>query len=228
MSDGEPRRPTQQDLVRWSEALSAIARTGLGFSDNLYERERFEEVLAVAADIAHAADGEFDHDTAVEHWLSQVGKGVPGYVTPKVGVAAVVGDDEGRMLLVQRADSGIWLYPTGWADVGYSASEVAVKEVREETGVDCEVVRFIGLLDGLRLGFTSVPMYLLQFHCRAIGGELKAHPLETSAVGFFGEDELPWPLAGFGLWGRQAFAAIRGEPLDVFFDVPRDQPWQGG
>lgn len=228
MSDGEPRRPTQQDLVRWSEALSAIARTGLGFSDNLYERERFEEVLAVAADIAHAADGEFDHDTAVERWLGQVGKGVPGYVTPKVGVAAVVGDDEGRMLLVQRADSGIWLYPTGWADVGYSASEVAVKEVREETGIDCEVVRFIGLLDGLRLGFTSVPMYLLQFHCRAIGGELKAHPLETSAVGFFGEDELPWPLAGFGLWGRQAFAAIRGEPLDVFFDVPRDQPWQGG
>ena len=227
MSDGEPRRPTQQDLVRWSEALSAIARTGLGFSDNLYERERFEEVLAVAADIAHAADGEFDHDTAVERWLGQVGKGVPGYVTPKVGVAAVVGDDEGRMLLVQRADSGIWLYPTGWADVGYSASEVAVKEVREETGVDCEVVRFIGLLDGLRLGFTSVPMYLLQFHCRAVGGELKAHPLETSAVGFFGEDELPWPLAGFGLWGRQAFAAIRGEPLDVFFDVPRDQPWQG-
>ena len=228
MSDGEPRRPTQQDLLRWSEALSAIARTGLGFSDNLYERERFEEVLAVAADIAHAADGEFDHDAAVERWLGQVGKGVPGYVTPKVGVAAVVGDDDGRMLLVQRADSGIWLYPTGWADVGYSASEVAVKEVREETGIECEVVRFIGLLDGLRLGFTSVPMYLLQFHCRAIGGELKAHPLECAEVGFFGEDELPWPLAGFGLWGRQAFAAIRGEPLDVFFDVPRDQPWQGG
>ena len=89
MSDGEPRRPTRQDLARWSEALSAIARTGLGFSDNLYERERFEEVLAVAADIAHAADGEFDHDAAVERWLAQVGKGVPGYVTPKVGVAAI-------------------------------------------------------------------------------------------------------------------------------------------
>jgi ADP-ribose pyrophosphatase YjhB (NUDIX family) len=224
--DDDARRPTQQDLVRWSEALSAIARTGLGFTESLYERERFEEVLAVAADIAHAAGGEPDHEAAVTEWMSQVGKGVPGYVTPKVGVAAVVGDEEGRMLLVQRADSGVWLYPTGWADVGYSASEVAVKEVREETGIDCEVVRFIGLLDGLRLGFTRVPMYLLQFHCRAIGGELKAHPLECSDVGFFGEDELPWPLAGFGLWGHQAFAAIRGEPIDVFYDAPRETPWQ--
>ena len=58
-----------------------------------------------------------------------VGEGVPGYVTPKVAVGAVVGNDDGEILLVQRADSGIWLYPTGWADVGYSPAEVAVKEV---------------------------------------------------------------------------------------------------
>jgi ADP-ribose pyrophosphatase YjhB (NUDIX family) len=221
------RRPTQQDLVRWSEALSGIARTGLGFTESLYERERFEEVLAVAADIAHAAGGDFDHDVQIEEWLGQVGQGVPGYVTPKVAVAAIVGDDQGRMLFVQRADSGIWLYPTGWADIGYSASEVVVKEVREETGIECEVVRFVGLLDGLRLGFTRVPMYLLQFHCRMTGGELKAHPLECADVGFFAEDELPWPIAGFNIWGPQAYAAIRGEEIVPFFDRPRDQPWQG-
>ena len=46
--------PTEIDLVRWSEALSAIAKTGLGFSENLYERERYEEVLKVAADIKAA------------------------------------------------------------------------------------------------------------------------------------------------------------------------------
>jgi ADP-ribose pyrophosphatase YjhB (NUDIX family) len=214
-------------LVRWSEALSGIARTGLGFTESLYERERFEEVLAVAADIAHAAGGDFDHDAKIDEWLSQVGQGVPGYVTPKVAVAAIVGDGQGRMLFVQRADSGIWLYPTGWADIGYSASEVVVKEVREETGIECEVVRFVGLLDGLRLGFTRVPMYLLQFHCRMTGGELKAHPLECADVGFFAEDELPWPIAGFNIWGAQAYAAIRGEEIDIFYDAPRDRPWQG-
>ncbi len=221
------RRATQQDLIRWSEALAGIARTGLGFTESLYERERFEEVLAVAADIAHAAGAEFDQEMIVEDWLQQVGKGVPGYVTPKVAVAAIVGDDEGRLLLVQRGDSGIWLYPTGWADVGYSASEVVIKEVREETGIECEVLRFVGVLDGLRLGFTRVPMYLLQFHCRVTGGTLQAHPLECADVGFFSEDDLPWPIAGFNIWGPRAFAAIRGEPMEAFFDPPRDRPWQG-
>ena len=46
---------TPQDLVRWSEALAGIARTGLGFTQSLYEQERFEEVLAVAADMRVAA-----------------------------------------------------------------------------------------------------------------------------------------------------------------------------
>ncbi|HEV3227146.1 MAG TPA: NUDIX hydrolase N-terminal domain-containing protein [Acidimicrobiales bacterium] len=221
------RRPTRQDLIRWSEALAGIARTGLGFTQSLYERERFQEILAVAADIGHAAGGDFDPDHKVEEWLGQVGEGVPGYVTPKVGVAAVVGNERDEILLVQRADSGIWLYPTGWADIGYSASEVAVKEVEEETGIECEVVRFIGVLDGLRLGFTRVPMYLLVFHCRAIGGELQAHPLECADVGWFAEDALPWPVAGYPRWGSHAFAAIRGESVDVLFDAPREAPWRG-
>jgi ADP-ribose pyrophosphatase YjhB (NUDIX family) len=157
--------------------------------------------------------------------MKGVGRGVAGYVTPKVAVGAVVYNDEGEILLVQRADSGIWLYPTGWADVGYSASEIAVKEVREETGILCEPLRLIALLDGLRLGFTTVPLYSLVFLCRALGGELKAHPLETRAVGWFSEDDLPRPLAGIDQWGKQAFRAIRGEELDVLYDEPRDRPW---
>ena len=43
------------DLLRWSETLSAIARTGLGFTQSLYEKERFEEVLKVASDIRAGA-----------------------------------------------------------------------------------------------------------------------------------------------------------------------------
>jgi ADP-ribose pyrophosphatase YjhB (NUDIX family) len=220
--------PTSQDLIRWSEALSGIARTGLGFSDNLYERERFEEVLAVAGDIRAAAeaDEEFDAEHYVEEWMKGVGKGIAGYVTPKAAVGAVVHNDEGKILLVQRADSGIWLYPTGWADVGYSASEIAVKEVREETGILCEPVRLIALLDGMRLGFTRVPLYSLVFLCRAVGGELEAHPLETSDVGWFGQDELPKPLAGIGQWGDHAFRAIRGEDVGVLYDEPRTRPWE--
>lgn len=224
----EPRRPTTADLLRWSEALAGIARTGLGFTQSLYERERFEEVLHVAADIRAAAGAPFEPGELVDEWMKGVGEGVAGYVTPKVAVGAVVGNDRGEILLVQRADSGVWLYPTGWADVGYSASEVAVKEVREETGVLCEPVRLIAVLDGLRLGFTRVPLYSLVFHCRAVGGELAAHPLETADVGWFPQDGLPAPLAGIGHWGDHAFAAIRGEPVDVLFDLPRLPPWEVG
>ncbi|MGH9184607.1 MAG: NUDIX hydrolase N-terminal domain-containing protein [Acidimicrobiales bacterium] len=224
--DQQPAPPTTQDLLRWSEALAGIARTGLGFTESLYEQERFEEVLAVAADIRVAAGSPFDHDHLVAEWMKQVGEGVAGYVTPKIAVGAVVGNDRGELLLVKRADSGVWLYPTGWADVGYSASEVAVKEVREETGIDCEPVRLIAVLDGMRLGFTRVPLYSLVFHCRAVGGELSRHPLECADVGWFAEDELPVPLAAVDLWKRHAFAAIRGEHLDVLYDRPRTEPWR--
>ena len=218
--------PSRGDLLRWSEALAGIARTGLGFTESLYERERFEEVLKVAADIRAAAAEQALAEAYEAEWLRGVGSGVPGYVTPKVAIGAVVGDDEGRILLVQRADSGVWLYPTGWADVGYSPAEVAVKEVEEETGITCEPVRLVAVLDGLRLGFTSVPLYSLVFHCRATGGDLQAHPLETRDVGWFAEDQLPSPLAGFDRWGSKAFAAIRGEPLDVLFDPVRDPVWR--
>lgn len=217
-------------LLRWSESLAAIARTGLGFTENLYERERFEEILHVAADIRAAADGT-EGDTGgsgelVEEWLSQVGRGIPGYVTPKVAVGAAVGNDEGELLLIQRADSGVWLYPTGWCDVGYSAAEVVVKEVEEETGIEAEPLRLIAVLDGLRLGFTRVPLYSLVFHCRAMGGKLEPHPLECRDVGWFRQDSLPSPLAGVERWGEHVFAALRGEHRDVLYDRVRQPMWR--
>ena len=218
--------PSEADLVRWSEALASIARTGLGFTESLYERERFEEVLAIAADIKVASGHAFDTDSVVYEWMSQIGDGIGGYVTPKVAVGAVVGDDEGRILLIQRSDSGIWLYPTGWCDVGYSPSEVVVKEVWEETGIQVEVERVIAIFDGLRLGFTRIPLYSIVFHCRAVGGELTPHPLETMDVGFFASDGLPSPMPGAELWKDHAFAAIRGEPVDIVFDAPRRKPWR--
>jgi len=200
--------------------------TGLGFTDSLYERERFQEILAVAADIRSHVHGGIDPDEQVQEWLDRVGRGVAGYVTPKITVGAVVGNDAGELLLVKRADSGVWLYPTGWADVGYSPAEVVAKEVKEETGILCEVVRPIAVLDGQRRGFTRIPLVSLVFHCRAVGGSLQPHPLECSDVGFFSETALPEPTAGAELWAEHAFQAIRGEDVPVLFDLPRTPPWR--
>ncbi|MCA1845755.1 MAG: NUDIX hydrolase N-terminal domain-containing protein, partial [Actinobacteria bacterium] len=81
LSDRDPRGVSAYDLLRWSEALAGIARTGLGFTDNLYERERFEEVLKVAADIGVAATGgRGSSEALMGQWLGDVGDGVEGYV----------------------------------------------------------------------------------------------------------------------------------------------------
>lgn len=228
VADETPVAPdplTEIELIRWSQTLAGIARTGLGFTASQYERERFEEVLAVAADINCAADRSHDPAPVVQEWLAAVGEGVEGYVTPKVAVGAVVGNDEGKILLIQRSDSGVWLYPTGWADIGYSPSEVALKEVKEETGIVAEVRGLLGVYDGLRRGFSRVPLYSLVFHCHAVGGELAAHPLECLDVGWFGRGDLPSPLASGDVWADAAFAAIEGEPFTLFFDEPRQSVW---
>jgi len=167
VSDAQPQDFTR-DLIRWSETLAAIARTGMGFTQSLYEKERYEEVLKVAADIKSASDDALEirreQDHFVQEWMESIGEGVPGYVTPKVAIGAIVGNEKGEILLVQRKDSGVWLYPTGWADVGYSPAEVAMKEVEEETGIIAEPLQLLGVVDGMRMGFSRFGMYMLLFH----------------------------------------------------------------
>jgi len=222
--------PSESDLIRWSEALAGVARTGLGFTENRFEAERYEEILAIAGDIQASVSNTLPDRLAEEltsEWLRLVGSGVAGYVTPKVAIGAVVGDEEGRLLLIQRADSGVWLYPTGWADVGYSPSEVAEKEVLEETGIRCEVLRPLAIIDGMRAGFSRIPLYSIVFHCRAVGGSLDPHPQECLDVGWFARDELPQPLANGDQWSDLAFGALNGNGTgDLQFDQPRQPVWR--
>jgi hypothetical protein len=70
-------------------------------------------------------------------------------------------------------------------------------------------------------------MYSIVFYCRMTGGELQGHPLETSAVGFFGRDSMPQPLAGAHRWLDLAFRAIDGEKVETWYDPPRNPTWRG-
>lgn len=203
----------------------------MGFTQSLYERERYEEVLKVAADIKASAQESIEvrreQDHFVQEWMQSIGEGVPGYITPKVAIGCIVGNDNSELLLVQRPEHRVWLYPTGWADVGYSAAEVAMKEVEEETGIVTEPVQLLGVVDGMRMGFSRFGMYMLIFHLRAVGGSLQGHPLETADVGWFAEDAVPEKTAGIDWWGPMAFAAIRGERQHATFDSPRPEMWRG-
>jgi len=221
----------EKTLRRWAEALAGVARTGLAFTDNPYERERYEEILAIAADIKVAAhdglDGVLDADGHVVEWMKELGDGVGGYVTPKVAIGAIVVNDAGQILLIQRSDSGVWLYPTGWCDVGYSAPEVVVKEVREETGIEVDVERLIGVLDGLRLGVSRIPLFSLIFLCRATGGVLSPHPQECLDAGWFSRDQLPENTLGSERWAPEIFSIIDGTSREIFYDDVRQPVWRG-
>jgi ADP-ribose pyrophosphatase YjhB (NUDIX family) len=184
--------------------------------------------LAIAGDIKASAEDELaPADIFVTEWMRDAQRGVAGYVTPKVAVGAIVVNEANELLLIQRSDSGVWLYPTGWADVGYSAPEVVVKEVREETGIEVEVVRLIGVLDGMRLGVSRVPLYSLIFLCRPVGGELRPHPLETLDAGWFARDAFPEATLGAERWSPSIFAAIADASTPVFYDDVRRPVWRG-
>jgi ADP-ribose pyrophosphatase YjhB (NUDIX family) len=114
-----------------------------------------------------------------------------GYATPKIDVRAGVFDRE-RILLVRERKEGLWTMPGGWADVGDAPSVAAIREVKEESGYDVAVVKLAALYDRDKHGHPPMPyhVYKLFFLCRLCGGTALCS-LETDAVDFFAEDQLP-------------------------------------
>jgi 8-oxo-dGTP pyrophosphatase MutT (NUDIX family) len=93
-----------------------------------------------------------------------------------VGVGAVVFNDDDKLLLICRRDSGRWLYPTGWLDVDLTPAETAVKQVREETGLRVEATKLLGVVDrglcGYPLPFDMISTKCPQSpHCCAVQGD---------------------------------------------------------
>lgn len=99
---------------------------------------------------------------------------------------------DNKILLVQEKIDGAWALPGGWADIGLSPSEIAVKEIREESGFDTAAIRLLAVMDKKFHQHPPEPyhVYKLFIACEIIGGEATSG-LETSAVGFFDEERLP-------------------------------------
>lgn len=209
----------------WIQQLKALAQTGLAFDPPIFDRERYEALLKLAADMAATVNGGASLNSEMANalearWRSDVVKGVPGYVTPKVGVGAMVFNDRDEILLILRPE-GSWLFPTGWADIGYSPAQVAAKEVLEETGLVVTPLRIVGIYDSVTWRHDLNPhFYSIVFYCRLDGGELCAHPVETRSVGFFARDALPQPLFRTSTsWIEHAWSAHHGEQKQAYFDL---------
>jgi ADP-ribose pyrophosphatase YjhB (NUDIX family) len=218
-------------LVRWIDRLQAIARTGIGYAldddrpERLYDQERYEELLKLAAEMqAFALNQEARLDQVLSErfytdWRAQVQPGQRGYATPKITTSGAVFNDQGEILLARRRDSPYWDLPTGWCEVGLSAAKNAVKEILEETGLQTTPLQLVGIYDSQRWGFLSqTHLYALVFLCRIDGGKLKPRPVEIDQVGFFPEQRLPLLFPGVKLSIEHSFDVSRGERQDVYFD----------
>lgn len=184
------------ELARFIERITALSRTGLAFKNSGYDAERYEDFLREAARMRSLLGlGIPNSADLFRRWRTEVGSGYEGYVTVGVGCGAIVFNERGELLMIQRPTGG-WWYPTGFCDVGESPAENIAREVAEETGFVVTPVRLIGVLDSLKIGSPMRHLYSMLFYCRLDGGSLRLHPLETLDGGFFPLDRLPEPLHG--------------------------------
>lgn len=212
-------------LARWSQALVGIAQTGLAFTASPYDAERYHELLRLAAEMAATTNDAARLDPALAEqlaagWRRQVEPGFKGYVTPKVGVGAVVFNERDELLLVHSAIRHDWCFPAGMADIGFAPSEVARKEVREEAGLEVTPVELMGVADSFREEDNpELHVYTLFFYCRLDGGELGPRTPEIVEAAFFGRAQLPGPLVGFArYWVGRAFDWHLGQHRRPYFD----------
>lgn len=171
----------------WAVELQSLAQVGLTYSKDAYDIERFERIREISAEmVAHKS--EIPIDKVKNLFCNEA-----GYQTPKLDTRAAVFKD-GKILLV-RENNGKWSLPGGWVDVNVSVGENAVKEVKEESGLDVRAERIIAVQDRNK---HNLPVYAygickIFVLCSLIGGHFESN-IETTGFDYFTLDDLP-PLA---------------------------------
>lgn len=208
--------PAQQ-IALWADKLRDIAAMGGRFASNPYDTAHYKDVQDVAmAMLALATATPLDE---IEPLRATV------YARPTpvvVGDAAVIDPSDGQLLLIRRADNGLWAMPGGSFEVGETPAEGAIREALEETGIRCAVVALVGVFDS-RLCHTPTRhhLYHFVFLCKPLNREAPMAPStpdEIREIGWFAEDELPADLdPGHVSRIPEAFRIYRGEG-SAYFD----------
>ena len=142
--------------------------------------------------------------------------------TPKVDIRGVLLNEQGQILMVEeKLDPGKWSIPGGWADIGFTPSEVIKKEMKEETGLDVEVERVLAVYDKKCHPHPQEAFYTYKivFLCRKISGELR-NTFDIDDVKFFDIDNLP-PLSEARIVKsqiEQLYYLAKDDIRDVYFD----------
>jgi ADP-ribose pyrophosphatase YjhB (NUDIX family) len=176
---------------RWlsvARELKAIAQTGLAFSTDRFDRQRYERLQELAALLL--AQGSSAGQAEILNLLRQE----RGYATPKVDVRGAAFRD-GRVLMVREISDGKWTLPGGWADVNQTAAACVVREMAEESGFAARVLKLAAVYDYQTRNRPHHidSIYKIFFICEISGGAARPSD-ETSEVAFFARDALP-PLS---------------------------------
>ena len=168
-----------------SRRLLALSQTGLHFTAEEYDRERYREIGDIAARLLEL-QSRVAADAVRQAWFVE-----DGYATPKVDVRGAIFRDN-RVLLVRERVDGKWTVPGGWADVNDAPSSAILKEIEQESGFSARVLKLAAIYDRRQ---RNHPGYLfhawkLFFVCEITGGEARTS-YETTAVEFFPLDALP-------------------------------------
>ncbi|MEJ5248259.1 NUDIX hydrolase N-terminal domain-containing protein [Caldilinea sp.] len=201
--------PAQQ-IALWADALRHMAASGLRFAPTLYDQERYHALQTLAMEMQAYAGGQ------APEALEPLRAGVFSHVTPFCTADAAIIDAEGRLLLIRRADNGLWALPGGALEVGETPAQGAAREALEESGVASEPVALAGVWDSRLCGsMTRHHMYHFVVLCRPLPTQPKApasHAHEVLGVGWFREAELPTDLdPGHVTRIPHAFKVWRGE-----------------
>ena len=172
------------DILPLLDELRVIGQSGLMDADSPYDRKRNERLLELASEY-YGRTIELPPEEIRERLAADL-----GYATAKVSAGAAIFDDDGRILLVKRTSDGTWGFPAGGVDPNESASEAAIRETREETGIEARIDELINVYHGEPGKSGPHSVVHVQYLCERTGGTHQPSH-ETDAVRYWNIDAVP-------------------------------------
>lgn len=171
------------DFVKYLQRMIAITDTGLTFTKDPFDLERYEDLRSLLSEMLNQVS-DLDADEVAE-----LLKPTSAYATPLMDVRAWIVEDE-KICLVRGQGENDWALPGGFGEVGYSPTENILKEIEEETGFKAKIERLLAVFDTNRFQLQSKQYAKFVFECKLLDGQFQKNQ-EIADLQFFAIDQLP-------------------------------------
>ena len=173
------------DILPLLDELQTMARNGLTYANNPYDKERYTRLLELASNY-YGKILDIPSDEVKQRFAKEL-----GYITPKVGGDAAIFDETGKILLVLRTDDRQWCLPCGWVEPGESPEQTAVRETKEETNLEVQVLQLVDVFTRLpNIGYGPHTAVAVVYLCEITGGSLELSHEHTAAQ-YWNIDDVP-------------------------------------